>query len=204
MTALHEQVDELINEAYARKSSGNPLTPHERVQKADDLIEAYYKQTELKPPSAVLSRLAWYIVFDEMTDSHPDKVTRRETPFLSEHQEKYRQNRERSISDVYTGKNDVTVGKYRDHGGSKRRIYDYLTPVHDKALLPAKYLDLYDALENAGLTDRQRQAIELVYFEGMTQEDAGAAMGVKKNTVNEILSRSYGVLRNHLENTRTS
>lgn len=44
-------------------------------------------------------------------------------------------------------------------------------------------IDLETALERAGLTDRQRQAIALVYFRDMKQEDAGKAMGVGQQRV---------------------
>lgn len=179
----HEYTSALIDEAYKRKASAMPLPSFERVDKAEVLTEAYYAQVGLKPAESVLSRLAWYIVFDEMTDDHPDKMTREEYPILSEHQSSYRQRREKAISDIYTGVDDETIGRYKDGEGIKRRIYDYMTPKRDMSLLPAKYLDLYRAIDNAGLTERQRQAIDLVYFEGMTQEDAGKAIGLSRNSI---------------------
>ena len=183
----HEYTNALINEAYQRKT-----TPQERVDNVDKLCEAHYAQTGIMPDESVLSRLAWYIVFDEMTDKRPNKVSSEEYPILSDYQAETRRQRERSISDVYTGKNDETIGRYTDHEGIKRRIYDYMTPERDDFVIDAKYLDLYNAIDSAGLTDRQRQAIALVYFEGMTQEVAGEVMGVRKWTVNEHLD---GALR---------
>lgn len=49
-------------------------------------------------------------------------------------------------------------------------------------------LDLATAVASAGLTDRQAQALRLVYGEGMTQKDAGLAMGVLQHTVSEALA----------------
>jgi RNA polymerase sigma factor (sigma-70 family) len=51
-------------------------------------------------------------------------------------------------------------------------------------------LDLYDAIERAGLTDRQRQAIDLVYGEDLTQKDAGERLGIAQNTLSEALERA--------------
>lgn len=48
-------------------------------------------------------------------------------------------------------------------------------------------LDLATAVERAKLTDRQAQALRLVYGEGMTQKDAGLAMGVSQPAVNGLL-----------------
>ncbi|MEK5109856.1 sigma factor-like helix-turn-helix DNA-binding protein [Cytobacillus sp. FSL K6-0129] len=49
-------------------------------------------------------------------------------------------------------------------------------------------IDLQTAIERAGLTDRQRQAMHLVYGEDLTQTDAGERMGVSKQTVNRLIN----------------
>jgi DNA-directed RNA polymerase specialized sigma24 family protein len=43
--------------------------------------------------------------------------------------------------------------------------------------------DLAEAVRLAGLTDRQRQAIELVYGEDLTQKEAGRRMGISQPAV---------------------
>jgi RNA polymerase sigma factor (sigma-70 family) len=48
--------------------------------------------------------------------------------------------------------------------------------------------DLATAINRAGLTDRQRQAIELVYVDDMTQEDAAKALGIRQDTVSRHLT----------------
>lgn len=191
----HDYTSDLIDEAYRRKGADNPTTHLERVREADSLCEAHYAIIGDFPAESVLSRLAWYIVFDEMTDKNEHKVAQGEYPILSEWQTEYRHGKESSKPDVYTGKDDVTIGRRTDHDGVKRRIYDYMTPERDMALVPTKYLDLYSALDNAGLTERQRQAIDLVYFEGMTQEAAGAVMGVSKSNVNEYIRHGITKIR---------
>src|SRR5690625_2773457 len=199
----HDYTSALIDEAYKRKANDSPMTSDERVSKANALCEAYYDQMDDKPAEAVLSRLAWYIDFDYMTDTNEHKVSQEEYPILSDSQLRYRHKKETPLSDVHTGKDDVTIGRHTDHMGVSRRIYDYMTPNRDMALVPTKYLDLYNALDNAGLTERQRQAIELVYFEGMTQEGAGKRLGIRKNTLNEILQRSYEKIQLFSDKTRT-
>ncbi|ARW40255.1 sigma factor-like helix-turn-helix DNA-binding protein [Bacillus amyloliquefaciens] len=44
-------------------------------------------------------------------------------------------------------------------------------------------IDIHKAIELAGLTDRQRQAIELVYFGELTQTDAGERIGITQQAV---------------------
>lgn len=51
-------------------------------------------------------------------------------------------------------------------------------------------LDLHKAIELADLTDRQREAIRLVYFEDLTQVGAGKRMGVGKDSVNHLINRA--------------
>ena len=51
-------------------------------------------------------------------------------------------------------------------------------------------IDIHKAIELAGLTDRQRQAIELVYFGELTQTEAGERVGIAQKNVNEALDRA--------------
>ncbi|MEK4631441.1 sigma factor-like helix-turn-helix DNA-binding protein [Bacillus sp. EU55] len=51
-------------------------------------------------------------------------------------------------------------------------------------------IDIHKAIELAGLTDRQRQAVELVYFEELTQAEAGKRMGIAKDAVSHLLNRA--------------
>lgn len=44
-------------------------------------------------------------------------------------------------------------------------------------------LDLHNAVELADLTDRQREAVRLVYFEDLTQVEAGKRMGISARAV---------------------
>lgn len=151
----------------------------------------------------ILDAFANLAIHEELTWSHADKMSLVEYPTLSASQAKLRRRRECSISEVETGKDDETIGRQRDKiTGRKNRIYDYMTPERDKALIPAEYLDLYTALEGAGLTERQHEAIALVYFDGMTQEDAATRMGLNKANVNVHLKRATTRLRKFMDDAR--
>ncbi|MED3649968.1 sigma factor-like helix-turn-helix DNA-binding protein [Heyndrickxia sporothermodurans] len=49
-------------------------------------------------------------------------------------------------------------------------------------------VDLERAIERAGLTDRQREALRLVFAGQLTQEEAGEALGCTKQTVNRLVN----------------
>lgn len=52
-------------------------------------------------------------------------------------------------------------------------------------------VDLETALGLAGLTERQAEALRLVYGEDLTQKSAGERMGVEQHTVSELVA--YGI-----------
>src|SRR5699024_1374743 len=153
----------------------------------------------------LLDALADLLMYEYLTWSHHDKMNIVENPILSKSQTSYRHHKELRLADVYTGgEGDATIGRRTDHDGVKRRVYDYMTPERDMSLIPPEYLDLYDALDSAGLTARQRQAIELVYFEGMTQEAAAKEMGVKQQAVGQFISAGKAKISSFLKGDEAS
>lgn len=56
-------------------------------------------------------------------------------------------------------------------------------------------LDLATAVTNAGLTDRQAEALRLVYGEGMTQADAGKAMGISQQALAAHVERAITAIQ---------
>jgi hypothetical protein len=71
-----------------------------RIHFVNVLTDAYYAQTGQKPDQWQLHRLADYILRDELSDPHPDKVSREDYPILSVGQIKLRNGREYSGGDV--------------------------------------------------------------------------------------------------------
>ncbi|MCY8386532.1 RNA polymerase subunit sigma [Bacillus inaquosorum] len=65
---------------------------------------------------------------------------------------------------------------------SRKRCGDY-----DAATI---LIDIHKALDLANLTDRQRQAIELVYFGELTQAEAGERMGITQQKAEAHASRA--------------
>jgi len=70
----------------------------------------------------------------------------------------------------------------RDYHALVERQYD---GDYDAVIL---LVDLTTAIEKAGLTERQREALTLVYFDDLSQVEAGERMGASKQTVNRLVT----------------
>jgi hypothetical protein len=57
-----------------------------RMKKIDSLIESYIAATGQRPDSVQLDRLATLCLREELTDRHPDKMSREEFPIMSDEQ----------------------------------------------------------------------------------------------------------------------
>ena len=192
----HDYTSDLIDKAYRRKGADNPTTHLERVREADRLCEAHYAIIGDFPAGSVLSRLAWYIVFDEMTDSHPDKMTREEYPIMSESQEELRDSKQiktRSGEITYEGRqaNGRRKSYYFGDDGEVGVSNSKMPDIYDRDIEgTVENIDVLDLLDSAGLTERQREAIELVYFDGLTQAQAGERMGVSQPMIKKYIDVS--------------
>ncbi|MBG9788707.1 sigma factor-like helix-turn-helix DNA-binding protein [Brevibacillus laterosporus] len=49
-------------------------------------------------------------------------------------------------------------------------------------------IDLAEAIERAGLTDREKEALSLYYLDDLTQEEAGRTVGVGKPRINQLVN----------------
>ncbi|NLS42520.1 hypothetical protein EYH65_20465 [Bacillus subtilis] len=76
---------ETIMEMYQRTKAGE-LTRQERIEEIMALVNAYYDSTGEQPDVAALDRMTNIIIHEELSDSHPDKVTRTEYPIMSDEQ----------------------------------------------------------------------------------------------------------------------
>lgn len=168
--------------------------------RSPDLVPVPYRDSD------ALDRFADLIMREELTWSHPDKMSIVAYPVMSDRQEQSARGRYAPNSDLQYGDRRFTGRRkthFTDDKGAPQvrnsRVVDPRDVVIDAI---GEYDALYDALDNAGLTDRQRQAIELVYFgnegDGMTQAEAGKAMGIRKPAVNEHVEIALRKLREYM------
>jgi len=188
----HEYTDVLVEEAYRRKDEVNPTSSDERVTKADALCETCFEQVGVFPPPNVLTRLAWYVVFDEMTDSHPDKMTREEYPIMTETQRLRRFNEIPSKSVYFNGRDfsgnvKTCEKKGTDDSGRMNRRPIYHSSSDEKEKERDTRIDVLSLIDKVKLTDRQKEAVGLVYFNGLTQSEAAKKMGISQPNVSSYI-----------------
>lgn len=92
-------------------------------------------------------------------------------------------------------------GQYEQRALSRgeRRLRRLLADIHrvqERQYLKGDYsatielVDLERAIERAELTERQAEALRLVYFEDLEQAEAGVRMGVSRATVTQYISNA--------------
>lgn len=86
---FHDAVTDLIAEDITDRG--------ERMAAVHALTEAYIDSVGVAPDQAELERLTNYILREELTDRHPDKITRDDYPFMSDWQLGRREDHEYSI-----------------------------------------------------------------------------------------------------------
>lgn len=86
---FHDAVTDLIAEDIADRG--------ERMAAVHALTEAYIDSVGVAPDPAEVERLTDYILREELTDRHPDKIARDEYPFMSDWQLGRRENHEYSL-----------------------------------------------------------------------------------------------------------
>ena len=195
MTQLyHDKVTELFDEYY-REGDGEKPSPSLRIERSNSIIEEYIDKHDKTPPSAILSRLATYVLLDTLSDSHPDKMSLEEYPIMSYGQTgRYFARNGTLAPEPYT--QDSVMGRKSSAKEWGSDNSDALLFADDPMLMDViESADLEALLVNANLTDRQRQAIDLVYFEDMTQEQAAAVMGVTRQAVDLYARNAINKLR---------
>lgn len=182
----------------------NPAIDRATTNYAVALAEHYHadKDAGKNPPvplknAALLDRFSDLVMYEELKWSHPDKMSIVEYPVMSETQKEVR-NEKQTLCD------DILYGDRRYTGRRKTHFTDEdgaLQVRNTRMAIPSdvgKYIDLYDALANAGLTDRQRQVIDLVYFDNLTQEEAASVLGITQQAVAKHESAALTKLREYL------
>lgn len=92
-----EQFEKIVSRVLRiQRYNGEPPTIRERKYIIEALLEAYVNQTGRQPDGVQAQRLGNWLLLEQLTDSHPDKVTREEYPFLTKRQLRTRYFRERA------------------------------------------------------------------------------------------------------------
>ena len=185
-----------------RMTNGELTDRNYRLLNIHLAIKEHIGKYRERPKADDLAILADMLLDEELRWSHPDKMTLVEYPFMSETQVEVREKKHKPHDDIqfkdrqFNGRRKTSFTD--DYGAPQVRNNRMVGVLDGEVERLISYIDLYDALDNAGLTQRQSEAIKLVYFENMTQEEAGMEMGVRKHTVNEHLEIALRKLRNHL------
>jgi hypothetical protein len=121
---LHEEITK-IQTATKRGELPREL----RLVKIEQLTEDYYAKTGEMPDVNQLERLSDLCLYEELTDSNPDKMTANGYPFMSEYQFDRRDSRESSVGEAI----DNSAADGRKHYKPTRRTRsDYENRFVDK------------------------------------------------------------------------
>lgn len=200
-----------LSDIGAQTKAGNlPLEP--RRAALDDATSRYalaqadhYAASPRAMPIALrnatlLDRAADAMLYEDLRWSHPDKMSIVEFPIMSDRQAETRRAKQ-------FPKEDLPYGDMRGYGRRKSCVDDESDDdtyardaVHSRKVIPPTdagvtqaeaSMAVRDALSSGVLSDKQRKAVELVFYEGMTQEEAATALGVAQHTVSVLLK--YGI-----------
>lgn len=142
------------------------------------------------------------ILDEELRWSHPDKMTLIEYPFTSESQEEERKGRYCLVPDVIFGDrraNGKRTSSHTDEDGNVSSSKGYITIGENEEYSRADIrMIVRDALSNADLTQRQKEAIYLVFYKRMTQKEAAIELGVRQQAIDQFIKGGLGKLRNYL------
>jgi len=179
----HDKVTKLFDEYY-REGDGEKPSPSLRIERSNAIIEDYIDNHDKAPPNAVLSRLATYILLDDLSDPHPDKMTREEYPIMSYGQ-----------TGRYFARNGGLKDEPYDHG----EVIGY-TPGLDKdgksvrnALLNSDNAEQraqdWRLFIRGILSEREAFIVERVYEDGASHAEVAENLSVSRQRVGAIMSK---------------
>ncbi len=90
--------------------------------------------------------------------------------------------------------NNLSLDRMKDEGID---IEDRRLDVEQNYIDEEEKRELYAAI--AKLTPRQKELVELIYFDGMSQEKVAKKMGIASSSVRHAMQRIYATLRKILE-----
>ncbi|WP_427036543.1 hypothetical protein [Cytobacillus pseudoceanisediminis] len=117
--SFKSRLDKEVSKLLALKDeNGQPPTIETRKQIIEALLDAYIEQTGNVPDGVQIQRMGNWLLLEDLTNNHPDKVTREPYPFLTKRQLRTRYNRERADD---TLQETHTIQRYL--GGKKQPIF---------------------------------------------------------------------------------
>lgn len=105
-----EDLHEAITNLYERTKVGE-LARSQRIVEITKLTDDYFNKVGEKPDSTALERMANLLLYEDLTNPHPDKMAREEYPIMSESQREERVKSEAS---------DKLAEEYGDDGRNYR------------------------------------------------------------------------------------
>lgn len=163
----HDDITALFDAYYSAKKEGASVAQKERNEGANALVEQYIESNGERPPASVLSRLATYLLLDNLTDSHPDKMSRDEYPIMSYGQ------LERHLSRVYYERAEVIENNF-----GRLDIYnEWATDVEYTLSLRDYYI------------------IRRIFNDESTQSEVAVDLGISRARVGVLVDKSIKILR---------
>lgn len=127
-TNYKELLHEAITEIHAATKRGE-MPRAVRLVKLEQLAEEYYAKAGEMPDAVALEKMADLVLYEELTDPNPDKMTDEEYPFMGEHQFDRRDKRESVVGDAID--NSAADGA-KHYPPTKRQRTDYENRFVDK------------------------------------------------------------------------
>lgn len=181
----HDDITALFDAYYSAKKEGASIAQNKRNEGANALVEQYVESNGERPPASVLSRLSTYLLLDNLTDSHPDKMSRDEYPIMSYGQTGRYFERNTPISEIHYEKTDV-IGYASGVCNSGEVVRDAIIAA-DTGEIKASDLRLF--LRKV-LSEREYFIIEQAYEHRATQAEIAEMLGVSRQRVGVIMSRA--------------
>ena len=138
-----------------------------------------------------LHRFADLILYEELTWSHADKMTIVEYPIMSDRQAESRRSKQVGVENIeYNDRqyNGRRANHFYDKQGRSRVTKPRMVDAGNDGLEAIRErIDAARLISRARLSERQKEALQLVYSEGLTQSEAAEAMGVAQPNVNAYI-----------------
>lgn len=185
----HLRKDEHYLKARKLQREEDGLRKHSRGKVGIPLVLRKYKlDKSLKdgdtvPSSDALEQYADYLLADYLRDYSPYKSSKTEYPIVSERSQETYMSRTHPANDAVINSASSDVAVYDVFEGYNVYLDD-----------PSLY-DVHLAIELAGLSPRQRDAIELLYFEEMYQDEAAEHLGVTQQRISTLHREALAKLR---------